>query len=1111
MEETKPQNNFVHLHAHSTYSFQDALGLPEQYAKRVSEIGQPAMAITDHGNISAHYKWYKQMNKVGVKPILGCEFYIVINSMYLREPTYNHITVLAQNEIGYKNLTKLVTKAWCEQFYYKPKISLDDLEQYKEGLIVLSGCISGMPAKKIINGKKEDAEELILRMSKSFGDNFYVEIMPIRFAEGTKAYLGLIDIAQRNNLPMVATMDCHYIYPEQHNLHEILICLRDKNTMDNPDRFKYDQDDFYLKTREEMDRDLKECFPGIDFTEALDNTVKIAQKCDFKFHVAKPLSFPIEDALKPDKLRELCEKGMIDRGFDTNHPKHKEYRERMEYEFDLIVKKNFVDYFLVISDLIIWAKNKGILVGPGRGSAAGSLICYLTEITEVDPIEFDLIFERFIDINREDLPDIDIDFEDSRRHEIKDYLSDKYGKHRVGNLPTFAFFKSKNCIDDIGRVFKIPFKVLEEIKKLVVERSGGDSRASFTLEDTFSNPLFEYPKKAMEQYPELKYTIQLEGQIRQMGQHAAGFVVANEDITDFCAIYKIKDEYVLSMDYKDVTSIGLLKIDLLGLNTLSVISKTTKLVEERTGEKIDMYKMKFEDPKVYQGFIKEKLFGIFQFDGQAVNQISRQIKPDNFTALYDISALARPGPLNGGSTNSYIQRRAGKERIEYPHPLMELYTKDTYGVVIYQEQVMRTMREVGKMSWKDTAEIRRLISKSQGVEKFNTFKASFTVGALENGLTIPEIDKMWNAICTMGSWSFNKSHCVSYSMISYWTMYLKVYHPMEFYSSILSLVNDDDKKKKIIKEYKKEGYKILSVDVNRSKKNFSIDGSGIRIGFNDVKGIGETASENIIKKQPYLSYKDFKNKTSGKRITEGICRSLIEIGAFDSIPQSENLDLFGGVATFYVKNGLDFNSRFLLCPWDMEFNIKTKWRQFYIDHKEELFNTFPTPIEHLKEMEGSTDVVIWGIVYDKNLRDKKEAALSKNKKNTEFTATCKNCSNKEKLSVEQINDIKNYKCHKCKSIGAWDEEPTMFCNFIIEDDTDFMTARISPKLFPVYGNMIFEQVKGDDVVVMKGKMGSGIRMFFANAIISLSQLNSKYQGKESDIGLLEYINKNKIK
>lgn len=1127
MDQDKPNNlaavdkSFVHLHVHSTYSLTDGIGLPDQYITRAKELGQPALAVTDHGGISAHYKWYKKCKKEGITPILGCELYIVKDVKELRERDYNHITVLVKNNVGYVNLMKLVTKAWCEQFYYKPRITFQDLFDHQEGLIVLSGCLSS-PVMEILKENYRDefmnsgietrAEELLDLLKKNI-ENFYIEFQPIGFADGKYAYERLIKLynekLKSKGFKAVATNDCHYVLEEQSKLQEILLCVQTRDTIDNPEHWKFDQEDFFLKSREQMESSLKACFPEQDFTEALDETVKIAESIDFVFPKAQPIKFPMPEDEKIKYLRAMCYEGMVKKGMwpkegelSLDVKKAKLYKDRLDHELDIIVQKNFVDYFLVVSDLIQWSKSHGILVGPARGSSAGSLACYALSITEVDPIKYGLIFERFIDLNREDLPDVDIDFEDARRNEVKIYLEEKYGEDKVANLPTFAIFQGKSALDDIGRVFKIPFSVIDKIKDALIERSGGDSRVSLTIEDTFNNPVFEYPKKAMVEFPNLKYAIGLEGQVRQIGQHAAGVMISNEPMTNFCAFYQMKGHKVISLEYKDASDIGLLKIDLLGLNTLSVVAKAGRMIQEKNGKKIDFYNMPLDDPKVYKAFCVGKLFGVFQFDGQAVNQVCRQILPKDFESLSAISALARPGPLNSGNTTEYIQRRMGNKKITYVHPIMKSITSDSYGIVIYQEQVMRIMREIGEMSWKDTSEIRKLISRSQGVEKFNTFRDKFIPGALKNGLTQKEADKIWEEMCSYGSWSFNKSHSVSYSIISYWTQWLKVYHPMEFYGAILSLIKSDTKKRNIMKEFMKEGYKILPVDINKSGKSFTLEKEGLRIGFDDIKGFGKTTSAKFIREQPYKSYTDFLRRT---KCPEKKLKNLVNLGAFDAFESKGNMTLFGELVKDFVKEEIPFAEKIVLCPWGMQFGIEKNWLPI-IKNNPKYFKILPTNISDLgkEETDSKEDVIIYGVVYDKNLRDMREVSSSKGKKIDKSKSQIAKLLTPKAKKLFGEGNYASKKAIEWKGEGKLEEgidyvleEQFQFANFVVEDDTDFVTVRLSQLKFPDYGKLIFSDIKADDVVVIKGRMGSGIRMFFANKIVSLRHYQEEIRKKNS--------------
>ena len=1053
-------DNFVHLHIHSTYSFQDGYGLPKQYYDIAEKLGQTAIAITDHGNISGHYKWYKEGLKRGIKPILGCEMYVV--DSLKKENGYYHMTIIVLNNQGYKNLIKLVTKSWLEGFYYKPRIEFKDLVENKEGLLITSGC--GNLFKDL--SEKQSRNKLI-EMKEAFGENFYVEVIPHSFEKGIINERKIYNLAKELKLSMVATMDCHYPEANQNKIQEILLCIQSNDTMENPNRWKFDQEDLYLKSRKEMEESFKKYYPDLDFTEALDNTIKIANMVDFEFPKAEPIKFPMADKEKIDYFRKICTEGLIKKGLN----KKQNYIDRLNYEMELIIKKDFVDYFLIISDLCIWAKNNNILVGPARGSAAGSLTCWVVGITEVDPIKHELLFERFIDINRYDTPDIDIDFEDEKRILVKQYLANKYSQDKVGSIATFSTFKGKMCLQDIGRIYKIPFAAIDKLKSLLIERSGGDSRASFTVMDTFKE--FESAKQIINQYPQLEKAAQLEAQIRQISIHAAGIVISNEPLTNFCAIYQRQGEQFISMDYADVSDIGLLKIDILGLNTLTSLHKAKDLVKQNYPKmaEINYYDLSLKDTEVYKGFQNnEKLFGIFQFDGQAVNQVCRQIKPNNFEELSDINALARPGPLNSGSTTLYINRKNGFEKIEYQHPLMEKITKDTFGIVIYQEQVMRVMREIGLMSWKDTADIRKNISRSRGLEAFNEFKDKFDEGALSQNIPQKTIDNIWNSVCTFGSWAFNKSHSVSYTYISYWTMYMKIHFPLEYYAAILSTVHQEDKIKKIIKEYRREGHQLYQIDVNKSKSKFMIDGQGIRIGFSDIKGVGEKTADIIEQNQPYHNYQEFLTKLKGKRITSKVINAIETLGGFNSIGGiiEEEPNLFNPKLKIKQWNPPTFDEMIKYCPIAIEFNIKKEWQSFidkYLIRQPINISDLvkeSTEADYNKEYQyGSMwkqEKFIMGIVYDKNLRDKLEISTSKGRK-----------------------------------VNVAEGEPTAFCNFMLEDDDDFITIRVGTKTFPKYKKLIFEDLKENDVIYIRGAMGSGIRMFFANSIVCLRIIKEKIE------------------
>lgn len=1042
-------DKFVHLHNHCEYSLLDGYGHPDWFVKRAKELGQTAIAITDHGSVSSHYRWYESCKEAGIKPILGCEMYVV-DKVEDKTRGYYHITVLAKNLEGYRNLMKLVSFSYNEGFYYKPKVDWKIFKQYSKGLIVTSGCPSGKTGEMIkIGASKLEIINEIKRQREIF-DDYFIELAPWDFEEGRIIARVMYDIALEQKIPMLMTMDCHYPLKEHAEVQDVLLCVQTGVKFEDPKRLKFDQQDFYLKSSEEMKASWESCYPDLPFKEELiNNTAKVADMVDFEFPLAKPIEFPY----KGDKvalLKRMAWKGMKQRGLD----KKENYIARAKRELELIVEKDFVDYFLVIADLIQWSKKNGIFVGPARGSSCGSLICYVTHITEIDPIEYDLLFERFIDVNRTDLPDVDIDFEDERREEVKDYLRSKYGQDRVASIATFGTFKGRLCVQDVGKVFSVPAAEVEEVKKLIVQRSGGDSRFGYSVEDTFES--FEKAAAVLEKHPQLKYAKHIEGQIRHLGVHAAGTIVSNEPIENFAAFYKSsKGEKVISMDYHDVSAIGLLKIDLLGLTAMSVIKQALMMIKQRTGKDIDMLKIKLDDPKVYESFQKGKMFGIFQFDGMAMMAVCKQVKPENFHELIAVNALSRPGPLHSGGTNDYIDRKMGRKQVIYLHPLLERLTGDTYGVTIYQEQVMMTVKELGNFTWGETSTIRKIMSKNVGVESFNKFEQKFVSGAKENGVDEDIAKEIWSKIYSFGSWAFNKSHCVAYTMIGYWMMWLKVYYPLEFYSAMLQKEHDEVKVRKIVKEFVADGNNLYPVDINRSKESFSIDGDGIRVGFQDIKGIGGEIAKQLVANQPYIDFNSVKVGSSAKD-------KLMRIGAFKNLDLGQHQpSLFGEVPKIDIEPSTKDLAE--LCPIMIQDRTYQEWKPWCDEN-------LLVPIMTIKDMEVVpnewTDVAIIGRTDPRkyfNPRNKAEEAKSKG------------------LAFDMDEG---------KTESDYD-----FLNFDLEDETDFTTVRISHKHYPSYKDMMWD-IKPDDVILVVGTAIGTIRMAFARKVFNLTKLKQKLESNE---------------
>lgn len=816
----------ISLHTHSTFSLLDGYGTPKQIIDKCKSLGNKAIALTDHGVINGYVQFEQAAKQEGIKPIFGCEFYLT-GSIKENQRHKHHITVIAQNLEGYRNILALVSKSFQEGFYYRQTIDFDMLKRHKKGLIILSGCLTSPSSYYILNNQFDSAEKVISWCKAEFGSNFFLETQLFNLEDSMKVNTFLNSIKEKYSSQIVMTNDVHYLNPDEQRVQDVLYAIRNRDLLANT-KGKMTGQMYQMNYQEAMSISMK-YHPDIDYVGALQHTYDIANMIE-EYPMPKAPFAKFNDMSVEDKKQYMMER-IID-GWKLRNinsfPNKDVYRERMKYEFDIIFKKNFMDYFLIVADMVVWAKSQGILCGPARGSAAGSLVCYLMRITEVDPIVHGLIFERFIDITREDMPDIDLDFEDEKRDQVKSYLINKYGEDRVANIIAYSAFKGKSIIDDLTRVYNLPAKETIIIKQLLLQRSGGDARADMTMEDTFNE--FPQAKEIQERYPEaMSIAPKLEGQYRQLTVHAAGVIVGGDSLKNYTAFMR---DNSISYDHHDATYLNLLKIDVLGLKTLRIIRQ----IMDKVGMKDeDLYSLPLDDEKVYDKFNTYQYVGVFQFGGDAINNICRQMKFNQFSDITEANALARPGALHCGTATAYFQNN----RINI-HPLVNDIANDANGQILYQEQVMRIMREIGLMSWKDTAEIRKLISKSQGVEKFNTFKEKFTKGALSQGMSIDMINDIWAKVCTFGSWAFNKSHSVSYALLAYWTMWFKVYHPLEFYWSNLTADFDDIN---IVKEAYDNGIKFLPFDAIKSQANWIIEDEQVRQGFITLKGIGEkTAS-----------------------------------------------------------------------------------------------------------------------------------------------------------------------------------------------------------------------------------------------------------------------------
>lgn len=806
---------FVSLHHHSTLgSYLDGYQLPEAHVRRATEINMGAMAMTEHGNIDSHVKFEKAAEEQGVKAIFGCEFYTGgVGEGKATQRKY-HLTVLAATPEGYRNLLQLVTKSFREGFYYEPTINAKMLREHRKGLIVLSGCQGSLLFCSAVGGKLiEEKDASYARAKKvaewfkqAFGDSYYIEVQGFPELDKTRQFAPMAErLGRELRIQLVGSMDCHYTAVEEVELQKVLHNVRpgEKRTLEEQVRsWGYDvplcppPDDMSLYRRMRA--------TGLSAQasrDAIINSEVIAQRCNVTLPKLPMVEFPLPPGY--DTVQALW-RDWLKQGWRYRKchllpvAERSEYALRLKYEMGLIEEKGFESYMLIVSDAVKYAKENDIPVGPARGSAAASLAVWLLRITEVNPMLFpNLVFERFIDVSRADLPDIDLDFDSDRRHLVRSYLAKKYGDKCVSNIGTFTYYKSKNALDDVAKVYSVPKWEVERVKDLLIERSSGDLRASATIEDTVEQ--FDAAREVFEKNPDLYKAMDLEGNIKGFGVHSAGLVVSNSPIEEVCAVYsrEVKKRLIscVSMDKYDAERQGLLKLDFLGLSTMAMIAEALRQLDMSLEE---LYEVPLDDERVIDGFRENDVVGIFQFDGRAMRSVCGALKPDSFKEICDVNALSRPGPLHNGAANEYIDIKRGAKQPELIHPALDGITADTHYQIVYQEQILRVVTEIGNFDWTHASHIRKIISKKLGEQEFQREWHRFWAGAKsyqKRHPELPEIDeatakKIWGLCITSGSYAFNAAHCVSYGMLGYWTMWLKRLHPAVFYAASLQKMPD---------------------------------------------------------------------------------------------------------------------------------------------------------------------------------------------------------------------------------------------------------------------------------------------------------------------------------
>lgn len=881
---------FTHLHVHSHYSLLDGLAKIDDLVSHAKEMGFSALALTDHGTMYGIPEFYQKAKKAGLKPILGAEIYLAVRTRFDKEPNIDskryHLTLLAKNYTGYKNLMKIVSKSNLEGFYYKPRADKQLLKEHSEGIIALSGCLSGELSRLVIANQFDVAEKKLEEYKEIFGDDFYIELgYHPGIDDSLKAKKELIKLAKKHNTPLVATYDTHYLKPEDSEAHDVLLAVGTGKQLGQPDRLSMKGVDFSLCPQSRMEE-----LYG-DIPEALENTEKIAEMCDVEIPMGETIlphfSAPSQFKDNTEYFVHLCEKG-LEKRFGDNISK--EILDRFNYELEIIKKTGFIDYFLLVQDFINWAKENDIFVGPGRGSAAGSLISYLLKITDIDPIKYGLLFERFLNPERISMPDIDIDFGDTDRDKVLAHLQEKHGKNHVCQIITFGTMKSRAAIRDTGRALGMSYGFCDSLAKLIPFNTNLDKSLEMVSE----------LKTRYDSEPDVKKLIdfskKLEGVARHASVHACGAIITKGELTDHVPVQRApqnNDSVITQYDMRVVEDLGLLKMDLLGIRTLTVIKETIEIVEAVKGEKIDITNIPLDDPKTYELFRKAQTVGIFQLESGGMRRYLKELKPTELEDIIVILSLYRPGPIEVIPT--YIARKHGKEKVTYPHPQLEPILKSTYGVMVYQEQLLKLARDFAGFSYREADVLRKAVGKKIK-SLLDEQREKLIDGMIKNNIPQKTAEKVWVYIEPFAQYGFNRSHSVSYAMIAYQTAYLKANYPLEFMAALMNNeATETEKTAQLISECKSMKIPVLPPDINESFKKFTVveEKGAIRFGLQAIKNVGSEIAKAIIKERKakgnFKDIKEFLDRIEHKDLNKKSLESLIKAGAFDSLAERGEL------------------------------------------------------------------------------------------------------------------------------------------------------------------------------------------------------------------------------
>ena len=885
-------SEFIHLHNHSDYSLLDGAQRIDQLINTIDDLNMDSVALTEHGNMFSTIPYYKEAKKAGIKPIIGCEIYVATGSRFDKQQRpgggwgNNHLILLAQNYKGYKNLMKLVTAGYLEGFYYRPRIDIELLQDYSEGLICLSGCLKGEVPEKMLKGDYEGARKSAILFSEIFPDRYFLEIQNHGIPEEEANIVNMKKLSSDLNLPLVCTNDAHYAKKNHWEAHDIHICLGTGKERSDPKRLRYATPEFYFKSQDEMFRLFKE------FPEAIENTRRIADSIDLSLPMGESHlpNFPIPQSATTDDpdeyLRSLTQLG-AESSYGEISP---DIQKRIDHELNVIQNMGFAGYFLITADFVKYAKNSKIPVGPGRGSAAGSIVSYALGITSIDPLKHNLLFERFLNPDRISMPDIDIDFCIERRGEVIDYIKEQYGDNSVTQIITFGKMKAKQVVRDVGRVMGYSFSDVDKIAKAI------PNELNITLDKALEKSP-ELSEMAENNYKELiQHSKVLEGMNRHASIHAAGVVIAPGELTDYVPLYKSNTDDVTSQyDMKGLEDLGLLKMDFLGLRNLTVIDKAVKLIKHQN-KSIDLENISLEDPKVYKLFAKGHTIGVFQFESSGMREFLKKLKPTVVEDLIAMNALYRPGPMQ--NIDDFISRKHGHEKIIYRHPLLEPILNETYGIIVYQEQVMQIAHEIAGFTLAEADIMRRAMGKKIK-SLMDELSIKFISGAENKGIAKKKAEEIFSLIEKFAQYGFNKSHSTAYAYVAYQTAWLKVYYPAEFMSANLtSEMSTIDRIVILINECKKMGIEVKPPDINISFEDFRpVNKKTISYGLNAIKNVGSKALEAIIDERtnqgPYKSIFDICSRVEQQKVNKRVLESLITSGSLDSLEgnRAQNYDV----------------------------------------------------------------------------------------------------------------------------------------------------------------------------------------------------------------------------